>query len=146
MSATITRTESIEALGGEEAMRLAANEYDRFRELVRSLSSEDWDRPTDCERWTVKDILSHMTAMNEAMTSFREMRRQQRAGKSVARQEGLSTFDGWTELQVRELRSLRSSELVRRYESAIPGVLAVRQRTTPLRLLRFPSPPYGWMS
>src|SRR5205823_8250064 len=53
---------------------------------------------------------------------------------------------GWTELQVRELRSLRSSELVRRYESAIPGVLAVRQRTTPLRLLRFPSPPYGWMS
>lgn len=35
-------------------------ELDRFEELVRSLSPEDWKRPTRCEGWTVGDVARHV--------------------------------------------------------------------------------------
>ena len=35
-------------------------EWAAITELCRQLSDKDWDRPTDCPGWTVKDQLSHM--------------------------------------------------------------------------------------
>jgi uncharacterized protein (TIGR03083 family) len=29
---------------------------------LRKLSAEDWDRPSLCSRWTVRDVLAHMTS------------------------------------------------------------------------------------
>lgn len=146
MSTTMTQVEKLAKLGRGEAMRLAATEYERFDDLLGKLSGDDWSKPTDCDRWTVKDILAHLVQMAGAMQSMREMMRQQRAGKSVAKAEGLTNFDGWTEFQVKELADLSTDELVRRYRDAIPGLLAARGRSTPLRLARFPSQPYGWFS
>ena len=49
MTPTIT-TEDIPALDHEEAMRLAAAEYDRLLALADDLRAADWPRPTDCAR------------------------------------------------------------------------------------------------
>ena len=34
--------------------------HHRLMEVLNTLSSEDWQRPTVCGRWTVKDIAAHM--------------------------------------------------------------------------------------
>ncbi|HLY64023.1 MAG TPA: maleylpyruvate isomerase N-terminal domain-containing protein, partial [Chloroflexota bacterium] len=38
----------------------------RMLELVRSLRAEDFEKPTACPPWTVKDLVAHMT--NSAST------------------------------------------------------------------------------
>ena len=41
-------------LDRDVAMTLAATEYDRFLDLLRDLSPQEWHRPTDCEAWDVR--------------------------------------------------------------------------------------------
>ena len=38
----------------------ALSEWDDFGKLVRSLSPEDWDSPTRCEGWQVRDVANHV--------------------------------------------------------------------------------------
>ena len=33
---------------------------DKLSELLRSLSSEDWQQPTLARKWTVKDVAAHL--------------------------------------------------------------------------------------
>ena len=35
------------------------DELDRFEELLRSLTAEDWATPTRCAGWTVGDVAAH---------------------------------------------------------------------------------------
>jgi uncharacterized protein (TIGR03083 family) len=146
MSSTLVQAKDIPALRREDAKRLATTEYERFGDLLKTLGSDDWSHPTDCERWTVKHIVSHVIAMATDMSSLSRAMRQQSAGKKFAKQEGLSAFDGWTELQARSHVDAQPPELVRRYRSIVPRALAVRGRRSPARLLRFPDPNYGWFS
>lgn len=39
---------------------LFADLHDRLLELLRSLSPDEWQRPTVCSRWKVKDIAAHL--------------------------------------------------------------------------------------
>ena len=146
MSATLVQATQIPALGRTDAMRLAATEYERFGQLLRQLTTEDWSKPTDCDRWTVKHIASHIVAMADAMTKVREMLRQQKASKSLIASEGLSKFDAFTELQAREHFDAEPPELINRYDAAVPPALKVRARTSPLRLMRIPDENYGAFS
>ena len=39
--------------------------------LLVDLADEDWDRPTLCEGWKVRDVVAHLVSMNEAgLTGF----------------------------------------------------------------------------
>jgi uncharacterized protein (TIGR03083 family) len=146
MSATLVQVSGIPALGRSEAMRLAATEYQRFGDLLRQLDGTDWSQDTDCDRWTVKHIASHIVAMAHAMSSFREYFRQQKASKPLREKEGLSNFDAWTEYQALAFFDGDPSDLIRRYSDAVPQALKVRGRTSPARLIRMPDKTYGWMS
>ena len=147
MNATATRVQDIPKLRHDEAMRLAKTEHQRFVDLLRSLDEKDWGAATDCARWTVKDIVAHMTGTGEAMCSPREFMRQQKAGKAIAKEEGLSDFDGFTDLQVRERRDLNGEETRKAYEALLPRFVTRRDKAPKLlRQLRFPSPPFGWFS
>ena len=146
MNATVTRATDIPRLSRAEAARLAATEYERFTDLIGRLGDEDWSKPTDCDRWTIKHVVSHCTAMMAAGASLREMLRQQNAGKPIAKAEGLSKFDGFTEHQARMYFDLAPADLVRTYKHAIPAALTARARSSPARLLRSKDETYGWMS
>ena len=146
MSATIVPTSSIPALSRTEAMSLAATEYQRFGELLRQLGPDDWARPTDCARWTVKQIASHCVAMSESMASLREYARQMKASKPLRSQEGLSNFDAWTEYQALSHADVDVPELIRRYDDAASRALKVRARWTPIRLVRVPDENFGWVA
>ena len=42
------------------------DELGRFEELVRSLSSEQWNTPSRCAGWTVGDVASHVIGSPDA--------------------------------------------------------------------------------
>lgn len=60
------------ALDRRTAMRLAATEYQRCEELLRSLDSRGWAAPTACPAWDVRQMAAHMLGMVEMAASIRE--------------------------------------------------------------------------
>ncbi len=69
------------------ALRLAATEYQRYLDLLRSLARDDWTRPTACPPWDVRALASHNLAMAEMAGSLPELVRQS-AARRVARRLG----------------------------------------------------------
>jgi uncharacterized protein (TIGR03083 family) len=43
-----------------------------MRELLGSLSAEDWRKPTPCEDWTVHELVSHVAAGNSSIAGFEQ--------------------------------------------------------------------------
>ncbi len=60
----------------------------RLIELLRSLSEEDWRRPTICPGWTVKDIAAHLLDTNIRRLSML------RDGYFGEKPEGTETYEG----------------------------------------------------
>ncbi|HUQ63874.1 MAG TPA: maleylpyruvate isomerase family mycothiol-dependent enzyme [Acidimicrobiales bacterium] len=81
---------TIPPIGRSEGRILAAAEGRRYLDVVRSLGADDWDRATDCDRWTVRDIVAHTLGAAEGVASMREMVRQFRNGPRVAKELGLA--------------------------------------------------------
>ena len=104
----------------DEAVRLAAGEYGRFAALLRGLGPGDWDRPTDCSEWDVRQMAAHVLGMAEMVAAVRSFVRQNalaaRAGGGV---------DALTALQVRERADLSPDEIVARFTAAPPGPCGV---------------------
>ena len=111
------------ALDRRTAMRLAATEYQRCAELLRSLDTHAWAAPTACPAWDVRQMAAHMLGMVEMAASIREGGRQRRA----ATVSGNIDIDRLTALQVSERstwsgrRSATGSPHVPRRRSEVAG-------------------------
>jgi uncharacterized protein (TIGR03083 family) len=123
------------ALDRPTAMRLAAIEYDRYLDQLRTLDGADWTRPTDCTDWDVRAVAGHNLGMAEIVTStlgfFGQIARAARAGGVM--------IDALTAQQVRDRADLTPAELVRRYAAAEPRATAGRSRRS-VQLGRLPMP------
>ena len=111
-------------LDHQTAMQLAATEYDRCLELLAALQPADWERPTDCPGWDVRQMTSHMLGMVEMAASVRENLRQQR----LAGQAGGDPLDALTGLQVEERQDWSPTRLVDRFAARAPKAVAGRAR------------------
>jgi len=129
MTPTIT-TEDIPPLDHQEAMRLAAAEYDRLLALADDLRAADWPRPTDCTGWDVRAVLGHVLGMFELEADPEERARQIKAAAEAATRTGGLRIDALTALQVREHAHLGPDELKRALNQAAPAGLAGRRATT----------------
>ena len=132
-------------IGRAEATVLATTEYGRFADLLRALPPDAWDLPTDCTRWSVKDVAAHIVGETEAFASLRELVHQWRPAARVAHEIGSAEIiDGVNEVQVRDRRTAPPAELVARLVAATPGAIRTRARLPrPVRALRvvaFPPP------
>ena len=65
------------ALDRAVAMRLAATEYQRCTDVFRALTPAQWQAPTCCPGWDVRQMAAHMLGMVEMAASIRESFRQQ---------------------------------------------------------------------
>ncbi|MDQ0768897.1 hypothetical protein QF031_001646 [Pseudarthrobacter defluvii] len=77
---------TIARIGHSEAMELAAEENRRFLLLLEQLGPEHWGMPTDCTRWSVRDVTVHVIASAEAQASPREFLRQAWQGRKLLSQ------------------------------------------------------------
>lgn len=119
------------------AMRLARTEYERFLDLLRSLSEDDWTRATDCPGWDVRAMAGHTTGMALMATGLKETLRQ----SLVSKRRGGVPLDALTALQVQEHADLTTGELVDRFAAIGPRAARGRRRTPALvRRMKLPDP------
>jgi uncharacterized protein (TIGR03083 family) len=119
------------------AMRLAATEYERFLDLLRSLSQDDWTKTTDCPQWDVRAIAGHTTGMALMATGLKETLRQ----SLVSKRRGGAALDALTALQVEEHAHLTTDELVDRFAAIGPRAARGRRRTPAVvRRMKLPDP------
>jgi uncharacterized protein (TIGR03083 family) len=133
-------------LSHQEWMAFATEEYRRLDELLGELSAEQWEAPTDCEGWTVRDIVAHLAGAAAATASLRESLRQQRLGYRT-KGDGL-LLDAANAVQIRERAGLSTAELRRDLaEAGRRGVRARSRIPAAARAVRLPFPqPLGWSS
>lgn len=54
---------------GPDTMRLARDERADFADFLATLTPEQWDRPTLCTRWRVRDVVAHVISYDELSTT-----------------------------------------------------------------------------
>ena len=127
------------ALDHATANRLAATEYQRCLDLLRTLAPEDWSTPTDCPAWDVRQIAAHLLGMVEMAASVPEMMRTQRLADRAAARSGRASIDELTGLQVAERAAWTPSMIIERFTARAPQAVAGRRRIPGLlRGLRLP--------
>ena len=122
-------------LSHQQAMGLAAVEYSRFLDLVRSLTDEEWSRPTECPGWDVRAMAGHTVGMAQMASGLRETLRQDRSAKK----RGGDPLEALTALQVEEHAHLTVGELVERMAQVGPRAARGRRRM-PALVRRAPLP------
>lgn len=116
------------------ATRLAATEYDRYLDQLRSLDPADWARPTDCAAWDVRQMACHNLGMAVMAGSLWETLRQNVKAELRRSRRGGPSIDQLTGLQVEERAQLSPAEIIDRYADA--GPRAARKRARRPSLLR----------
>jgi len=115
----------VAALPRGTAMRLAATEYQRFADLLRSLGPDDWAKPTECPGWDVRTMAAHALGMVEMAASIRETNRQLK----LARSRGGLFIDALTALQVEERTGMTPAQITAQFAARAPRAARARRRT-----------------
>ena len=105
-------------------MRLAAEEYVLFGELLATIPETSATVPTNCPDWDVRAMASHVLGMAEMAASMREGRRQQKA----AGRRGGVFIHALTAVQVEEHADLSLDEVARRFGAVAPKAARARRR------------------
>src|SRR3984885_1202501 len=116
-------------LGHQEAMILAATEFDRMAAQLQALAPRDWAQPTVCELWDVRAMAAHVLGMAEAQASFRQFVHDFRA---AGKRSGGKMIDEMTATQVRERAALTPASITTRLAEVAPRAVRARRRTPAL--------------
>jgi uncharacterized protein (TIGR03083 family) len=128
---TTVSVEAIPPLAHDEAMALAQTELGRLLALVDDLRADDWQRPTDCTGWTVRDMLGHLLGMFALQADPEERMRQITTARELANRSGALRLTEMTALQVREHADLSVEELRRALHEDGQRGLAARRGLPP---------------
>jgi len=52
----------------EQRVKIAIAESERLKEYLSSLPAEAWNKPSDCDRWEVRDVVAHLAWVAESYT------------------------------------------------------------------------------
>ena len=113
---------------GPEADRLARAAYDALLEDLGRLSVEDWRRPTECEGWTVRDMVAHLVGAAEGHASLPVFVRQYAWGMRHRSSFAGSSLDAMNQRQIEDQRARSDDDLVRRLRYLAPRAVAGRSR------------------
>ena len=126
-AATITAARTARAFAPEDAATFCLSEYGRLVDLLRELEPADWERPTDCTRWTVRDIAGHLAgaAHNVGFTTMVPLAMR---GLLMQRSRHLPELvDGMNEVQIRDHANDTPAQLVDTLQAAAPRQAALRR-------------------
>lgn len=123
----ITRTESFALAEVAVARELA---------VLRSLSPQEWETPTACPAWTVRQVVVHQVASAQAFLSPAEGVRQVLAGKRLEKTEGLPPLDAFMLASQRARDGWTWQQALERFADVLPRYALRRRRfLQPLRSL-----------
>ena len=78
VSETVHKAMEIPRSSHEEAGKLSQTEYERVVDLLESLNGDDWQQPTYCTAWNVREMVAHLAGGVTGSTSLAEFMRQHR--------------------------------------------------------------------
>ena len=110
----------------KEAGQLAAAELAAFISLVESLEGVEWQRPTMCTQWSVRDILAHQAGAYASGARFAELRRQV-MGNPYMKEEKMP-IDAINRRQLEDREGRSPEALLAELRTAGPKAIASRQR------------------
>ncbi|HEX6499117.1 MAG TPA: maleylpyruvate isomerase family mycothiol-dependent enzyme [Micromonosporaceae bacterium] len=116
---------------------VAAGQVSAYLGLLRDLSDTDWTRPTDCTRWDVRQIATHVAG--ELDESARLPVALRHAWHSVRKSRRMSLVDGLNEAQVADRRELPGPAVADDIERLAGTAIRVRLRM-PAWVRRLPVP------
>lgn len=64
---------TIPAVSPDEAAELATNELERLHSLLNTFSADDWEKPTYCTRWNVRQVVSHIAGALAAYSDWERL-------------------------------------------------------------------------
>lgn len=114
----------IPKLSHAEAGKLAQNEYERVLALIETLSGNDWDQPTYCTEWRVREMVAHLAGSVAGSSSFAAFKHQNIDNPYA--KEFADPTDATNKLQVEEREVYSLSELVAEFRQK--GQIAVNNR------------------
>ncbi|MDQ4144675.1 MAG: maleylpyruvate isomerase family mycothiol-dependent enzyme [Actinomycetota bacterium] len=120
------RIEDMPGLGASEAMELARGQMDALIKQLKELDPQDWEKPTDCDRWAVRDIVAHVVGWAEALPSPKEMMRLSKGTRAVRKELG-AKLDAQNEAQVIARRHMSPEQLIAAFETAGDRFLRMRR-------------------
>lgn len=106
---TIMNALAIPYVTADEAYQLMSVELEHFFALIGTLSDDDWDKPTACTAWSVRDILAHQAGGFASGTGYRELFRQLIKSKAKA---GQLPEDAINALQLAERAGKSPAQLI----------------------------------
>lgn len=115
---------AIPACSHAEAGRLSQTEYERVLALIGQLSGGDWEQPTYCAEWNVREMVAHLAGAVTGSTSFAEFRRQNVTHPYV--RQFANPVDGTNKLQLEERAGVDPAALVAEFRTS--GQIAVHKR------------------
>jgi uncharacterized protein (TIGR03083 family) len=119
------RLDGLRGPSGDDLLRIGAYQNEQMLRLLKTLEPEEWNAPTDCDRWTVKDIVGHLIGWAECFASFKEFRHQFAA--SIKRRKELGNpVNAQNEQQVEDRRHLTPDEIIERFETSMQKFLGFR--------------------
>ena len=124
----------------DRAREIALGELDAFLALVRGLDAAAWRADTDCDGWTVRDVVAHVAgALEEGARRSAQLRR---IVLGPRRYPHLTRLDAINQLQVDDRRNATEPQLLA--EVAALGPKAARARRRLPRLVRSLTVPGGF--
>jgi uncharacterized protein (TIGR03083 family) len=145
-----TRVDTIARIDHDEAMVLAAHEFDRTVDVLRALDADDWSRPTDCSAWDVRALALHLLGAAAANASLRENVHQMRLGRKLYARVGAEKhwehwIDGVNEIQIADRAPLPNERIASEYAAVAPKAVRARTRLPrPVRALPVVDLPAPW--
>src|SRR5260370_17061268 len=142
---TLAEGRAIPPLSHREAMGMARLELERFLALVTSLSEDEWEKPTACPLWNVRQILAHVTGAAASYARWSEFKRQNSLKvQRPYRASGLSFLESLNQIQVDDRACATPAALLDHLQPAGPPPFPTRARLPVLlRALRVPLPALG---
>ena len=122
---TPTRVAELGGISHTEAVELARGEHQALVELLDGLSDEEWNAVTDCDPWTVKDIIAHLLGWAEATTSPKVYFAQTKATRRHAKEFGVK-LDAQNEAGVEMRKDMTPAQLLAALRRVNPRFLKVR--------------------
>lgn len=119
MTTTTVDLDELQPIDRAEAVALGRVEYRRLVAALEALTDADWERPTDCTGWTVRDLAGHLAGSMQTVSSFLGVAREQLAVMRRSKRTGEAPVDAMTAIQVERTAHMSPDELVRTMASLV---------------------------
>ncbi len=137
----------IDPLTRDQCAHFALAELDAFLGLLGQLDAADWEKPTPCTLWNVRDVVAHQAGHVQMGSGLRGFWAQANPLASRRfREKGMSINDALNQAQVVKRRGLPVEAVVAELREGTPRSISARSRLTwPARRIPIPVPPAGLM-